>query len=91
MRWTAAHQKPSERNALADDNYFRNLYSLLLQEDVSAETFQRWLDGTEQPPLLSIDQLKPWFHRFDVVLVVAGLIAVAWFVRKQLKARRALS
>ena len=34
-----------------------------------------------------IDQLKPWFHRFDAALVVIGLIAVAWFVRKQLKAR----
>ena len=38
-----------------------------------------------------IDQLKPWFHRFDAVLVVIGLLAVAWFVRKQLKDRRALS
>ncbi len=38
-----------------------------------------------------IDQLKPWFHRFDAVLVVIGLVAVAWFVRKQLKDRRALS
>src|SRR5438046_137556 len=36
-----------------------------------------------------IDELKPWFHRFDAVLVVIGLAAVAWFVRKQLKARRA--
>ena len=38
-----------------------------------------------------IDDLKPWFHRFDAVLVAAGLILVAWFVRKQMKARRALS
>ncbi|HEY2030722.1 MAG TPA: DedA family protein [Myxococcales bacterium] len=38
-----------------------------------------------------IDVLKPWFHRFDAVLVVIGLAAVVWFVRKQLKARRALS
>jgi len=38
-----------------------------------------------------IDELKPWFHRFDAVLVAIGLLAVAWFVRKQLKARRALS
>src|SRR5207245_5500531 len=38
-----------------------------------------------------IDELKPWFQRFDAVLVVAGLVAVAWFVRKQLKSRRALS
>ena len=38
-----------------------------------------------------IDELKPWFHRFDAVLVAAGLVAVAWFVRKQFKARRALS
>jgi membrane protein DedA with SNARE-associated domain len=38
-----------------------------------------------------IDELKPWFHRFDAVLVAAGLVAVAWFVRKQLKSRRALS
>jgi membrane protein DedA with SNARE-associated domain len=38
-----------------------------------------------------IDELKPWFHRFDAVLVAVGLLAVAWFVRKQLKSRRALS
>jgi membrane protein DedA with SNARE-associated domain len=38
-----------------------------------------------------IDVLKPWFHRFDTVLVVIGLAVVVWFVRKQLKARRALS
>ncbi|HUJ26682.1 MAG TPA: DedA family protein [Myxococcales bacterium] len=38
-----------------------------------------------------IDQLKPWFHRFDAVLVAVGLVAVAWFVRRQLKERRALS
>jgi membrane protein DedA with SNARE-associated domain len=36
-----------------------------------------------------IDDLKPWFHRFDAVLVVLGLILVAWFVRQQLVARRA--
>lgn len=34
-----------------------------------------------------IDQLKPWFHRFDAVLVVIAVIAVAWFVGKQLKER----
>jgi membrane protein DedA with SNARE-associated domain len=39
----------------------------------------------------NIHALKPWFHRFDFVLVAIGLIAVAWFVRKQLKGRRALS
>jgi membrane protein DedA with SNARE-associated domain len=39
----------------------------------------------------NIDVLKPWFHRFDAVLVAAGVIAVAWFIRKQLKQNRALS
>ena len=39
----------------------------------------------------NIEALKPWFHRFDAVLVAVGLVAVAWFVRKQIKARRALS
>jgi membrane protein DedA with SNARE-associated domain len=38
-----------------------------------------------------IDQLKPWFHRADAVLIAIAIIGVAWFVRKQLKARRALS
>ncbi len=38
-----------------------------------------------------IDQLKPWFHRFDAVLVAVIVIAVAWFVRKQLRERRAVS
>ena len=63
----------------------------------TAELLQRWKQQTltqEQAIgqlLQHIDELKPWFHRFDAVLVVVGLIAVAWFVRKQLKARRALS
>src|SRR4029077_6853010 len=39
----------------------------------------------------NIDVLKPWFHRFDAVLVAVGVVAVVWFVRKQIKARRALS
>ena len=39
----------------------------------------------------NIDEIKPWFHRFDAVLVAAGLAAAVWFVRKQVKARRALS
>jgi membrane protein DedA with SNARE-associated domain len=38
-----------------------------------------------------IDVLKPWFHRFDAVIVTAGLAAVVWFVHKQLKTGRALS
>jgi membrane protein DedA with SNARE-associated domain len=38
-----------------------------------------------------IDVLKPWFHRFDALLVVAGLLAAGWFVFRQLKQRRAVS
>ena len=38
-----------------------------------------------------IDQLKPWFHRFDAVLVAIGIVAVAWFIWRQLKERRAVS
>jgi membrane protein DedA with SNARE-associated domain len=38
-----------------------------------------------------IDQLKPWFHRIDAVLVVIGVVAVAWFIRRQLKERHAAS
>jgi len=30
----------------------------------------------------NIEVLKPWFHRFDAVLVAVGLVAVVWFVRK---------
>jgi len=37
-----------------------------------------------------IDELKPWFHRFDAVLLAIGLAAAAWFVRKQLNERRAV-
>jgi membrane protein DedA with SNARE-associated domain len=39
----------------------------------------------------NIDLIKPWFHRFDAVLVAIAVVAVAWFIRKQIKARRALS
>jgi len=39
----------------------------------------------------NIDEIKPWFHRFDAVLVAVGIVVVVWFVRKQIKARRALS
>jgi membrane protein DedA with SNARE-associated domain len=38
-----------------------------------------------------IDALKPWFHRFDALLVAVALVAVAWFVRRQLKQSRAVS
>ena len=54
-----AHQ----RNALDGSNYLRNLYSLLLQQDVSADTFQQWSDSTQQPPLVTVDQLKPWLKQ----------------------------
>ena len=37
-----------------------------------------------------IDELKPWFHRFDAVLVAAGVAAVVWFIwRQRNKARKA--
>ena len=38
-----------------------------------------------------LEVLKPWFHRMDAVIIAVVLIAVAWFVRKQLRSRRALS
>lgn len=56
----SATTAPALMNALEGSNYFRNIYSLLLQEDVSHGTFQQWLDGTEQLPLVTVDQLKPW-------------------------------
>lgn len=34
-----------------------------------------------------IDELKPWFHRLDAVLFVAGVMAVGWFIRNELRAR----
>lgn len=35
-----------------------------------------------------IDELKPWFHRFDAVILIVGLAGTVWFVRRELKARR---
>ena len=35
-----------------------------------------------------IDELKPWFHRFDAVIVAVGLAFAVWFVRRELRARR---
>jgi len=35
-----------------------------------------------------IDELKPWFHRFDAVIVGTGLVFVVWFVQREIKARR---
>jgi membrane protein DedA with SNARE-associated domain len=35
-----------------------------------------------------IDELKPWFHRFDAVIIAIGLVFAVWFVRRELRARR---
>jgi len=37
-----------------------------------------------------IDELKPWFHRFDAVLVVIVVVAAGWFVRNELRSRSEL-
>ncbi|MGH9825693.1 MAG: DedA family protein, partial [Blastocatellia bacterium] len=31
------------------------------------------------------EALKAWFHRFDFLIVIVGLIAVAWWIRRHLK------
>jgi len=34
------------------------------------------------------DTLKSWFHRFDFVIVIIGVLAVAWWVRRHLREAR---
>ncbi|KAG5185655.1 hypothetical protein JKP88DRAFT_311408 [Tribonema minus] len=60
----------SARNALAGENYFRNLYSLLLGTDISHETFQRWLSRAEAPPALSVQQMTHWLSLTQAQVVL---------------------
>jgi membrane protein DedA with SNARE-associated domain len=34
------------------------------------------------------EALKDWFHRFDFVIVIVGVIAAAWWVRRHLRAMK---
>ncbi|KAG5189672.1 hypothetical protein JKP88DRAFT_301020, partial [Tribonema minus] len=60
----------SARNALDGENYFRNLYSLLLGTDVSRQTFQRWLRRAEAPPALSVQQMTNWLSLTQAQVVL---------------------
>jgi membrane protein DedA with SNARE-associated domain len=37
------------------------------------------------------DALKAWFHRFDFVIAIVGVLAVAWWVRRHLKEMKSQS
>ncbi|KAG5179802.1 hypothetical protein JKP88DRAFT_325850 [Tribonema minus] len=57
-------------NALDGENYFRNLYSILLGYDISHETFQRWLSRAATPPAVTLNHLKSWVNATGTEIVV---------------------
>ncbi|CAM9623129.1 unnamed protein product, partial [Hapterophycus canaliculatus] len=58
------------RNALDGDNYFRNLYSVLLGRDVGSEEFDTWLAGVSEPPPLTLQNLEQWLSMTKANVVV---------------------
>lgn len=58
------------RNALDGDNYFRNLYSVLLGRDVGSEEFDTWLAGVSEPPPLTLRNLEQWLSMTKANVVV---------------------
>ncbi|CAB1116215.1 unnamed protein product [Ectocarpus sp. CCAP 1310/34] len=58
------------RNALDGGNYFRNLFSVLLDRDVGSEEFDTWLSGVSEPPALTLRDLEKWLNKTRANVVV---------------------
>lgn len=61
---------PLRLNALDGGNYFRNLYSLLLDRDIGRIEFGAWLACTEEPPALTLQHLEKWLDRTKASVAV---------------------
>ncbi|CAN0341091.1 unnamed protein product [Ectocarpus sp. 6 AP-2014] len=58
------------KNALDGGNYFRNLYSILLERDIGEEEFDTWVSGDTKPPPLTLRHLHKWLNTTKANVVV---------------------
>ncbi|CAN0321470.1 unnamed protein product, partial [Ectocarpus fasciculatus] len=58
------------KNALDGGNYFRNLYSILLERDIGEVEFDTWVSGDAEPPALTLLHLEKWLHMTNASVVV---------------------
>ncbi|CBJ32194.1 conserved unknown protein [Ectocarpus siliculosus] len=58
------------KNALDGGNYFRNLYSILLERDIGEEEFDTWVSGDTKPPPLTLRHLHKWLNTNKANVVV---------------------
>ncbi|CAM9189604.1 unnamed protein product [Pylaiella littoralis] len=58
------------KNALDGGNYFRNLYSILLERDIGEVEFNTWVSGDAEPPALTLLHLEKWLHMTNASVVV---------------------
>ncbi|CAB1096640.1 unnamed protein product [Ectocarpus sp. CCAP 1310/34] len=58
------------KNALDGGNYFRNLYSILLERDIGEVEFDKWVSGDTEPPALTLLHLEKWLHMTKASVVV---------------------
>ncbi|CAM9948387.1 unnamed protein product [Ectocarpus sp. 6 AP-2014] len=58
------------KNALDGGNYFRNLYSILLERDIGEVEFDTWVSGDAEPPALTLLHIENWLHMTNASVVV---------------------
>ncbi|CAN0325164.1 unnamed protein product, partial [Ectocarpus sp. 6 AP-2014] len=58
------------KNALDGGNYFRNLYSILLERDIGEVEFDTWVSGDAEPPALTLLHIEKWLHMTNASVVV---------------------
>ncbi|CAN0441630.1 unnamed protein product, partial [Pylaiella littoralis] len=59
-----------KKNALDGGNYFRNLYSILLERDIGEIEFGTWVSGDTKPPPLTLRHLHKWLNTTKANVVV---------------------
>ena len=57
-------------NALDGGNYFRNLFSILLERDVGPAEFDAWLSGVQDTPALKLKHLEKWLNMTQASVAV---------------------
>ncbi|CAM9601814.1 unnamed protein product, partial [Ectocarpus sp. 6 AP-2014] len=62
--------KRAPPNAMDGGNYFRNLYSIMLERDVGSTEFSAWLSGEECVPAVTVRHLDKWLKTTKASVVV---------------------
>ena len=57
-------------NALDGGNYFRNLYSIMLERDVGSSEFSAWISGEKNIPSVTVRHLEKWLTTTKASVVV---------------------